>query len=235
MACAAFNNERASLMKPAPARITVVGFAIASLLFPTHPLRGQDADSQYDAVHIPSGMHFPILLGDFYRTDVQYLDPHGYHMSVHYLSPDDVIISIYLNPMTSDSGNCARSLEGDFNSSVNTIMRSWPGLHSEYIAEAQPLPFTDEPGFLFEGEATQLGIDGDRHVRTALYLYRRGWWLLKFRVTLPLGSGSSWERLREAVDELAWVEFNEVPPVGITLEELLAGELPLDLCSPGAP
>ncbi|MGA7714072.1 MAG: hypothetical protein WCA81_19425 [Rhizomicrobium sp.] len=123
-----------------------------------------------DSIHVQSGMHCPLQVGDYQRTRITVYSPSGLDVSCNYVNPKQSIVTMYLTRRS------ATTLADDFKEAQRELLAVTPS--------AVPLPEADQKSIASNLPWQQLIYsEKNGYVRSGIWIADLVGWTLEFRAT----------------------------------------------------
>jgi hypothetical protein len=144
-------------------------------------------------VHIPSGMKFPARVGAFERDGLPLVhDRIGYNVGVGYTRRHGLFkqrrttLSVFVYPWALQAEGGDGRMLADFRGVIGDVLRVQPG--ATLVSEGEET-LTGAEGIV-KGRRARFRIPQRSGISVSdLYLFRRGIWLVKHRITYPPSIG----------------------------------------------
>lgn len=158
----------------------------------------------------------------------------GYDALAAYSNDRNTHVTLYVYPLTIETGSCARSQQGDFDLAL-WAMRARVGgdpIETAHALHSPALPGDPALGVVLSNTRTR--DDGTTvTVEDRLYVFVRGGWFIKMRVTARANEpGQNDDDLLGFLAGIPWPDFDALPAHSLTLDEVYGPAGSVSFCPP---
>lgn len=183
------------------------------------PPAAADAESP---THGYTGVVFAPHPGNFTRGRTSTNDVQGYDALAAYRNDRNTHVTLYVYPLTVETDMCARSQQGDFDLSLSAMRARVGGdpVETAHTLHSPALPGDPALGAVLSNTRTQ--EDGTTiTVEDRLYVFVRGGWFIKMRVTAYANQpGQNDDDLLAFLAGIPWPDFDALPVHSLTLDDV---------------